>query len=192
MVLVSTSLSDQGLDDRQRKARVFPVPVLALARRSLFSSKIVLNVAAWMGNRTFTPRACKACLVTDESEKSPNALLPSGAVAGLLRRLVLGVDGPRARPRVRLHAGVERILGLGFLFLLRGFVVFDRLAFFSSSSSSRGRARRRPLISSSRPCARPCARPWPWPWRCRCRRCPWCLLFVLALAGFALSCCCAG
>ena len=62
-----------------------------------------------MGNKTLTPLACKACLVTDDNEKSPNALEPSGAGReGLLRRLVLGVDGPRARPRVRLHARVEQ------------------------------------------------------------------------------------
>ena len=49
---------------------------------------------------------------------------------GLLRGLVLGVDRSRARARVRLHARVERILGLGFFLLFRGVgVVFARLAF---------------------------------------------------------------
>ena len=129
------------------KARVFPVPVLALANRSLFSSKIVLNVAAWMGNKTFTPRACKACRVTDEREKSPSLRTLGSRREGLLRRLVLGVDGPRARPRVRLHARIKGILGLGLFFLFGASsssppCVFSFFFFFFSGTGSPAAANR--------------------------------------------------
>ena len=174
------------------KASVFPVPVLALASEVSFSSKIVENVAAWMGNNTFTPRACKACLVTDDREKSGLYYLQGVARASFEALSWASTDLVRGRESVCRRRTNPRSWPFSSSFgAWSSSSLALRFSFFFFFFSGTGSPAAANLFFSALRAALRSALPWPS--RCRCRRCPW-LLFVVfrgALAGVALgrSCC---